>query len=119
MANKSTKLSLATSQNGIPILFLLIAISTQLAVAMPGKDTKPSDSISFTSSDNDWSRDLDNVKPFAPSANAANMDSEIGRLDYKTWLALFSFQSQENSRYSPIWRTVIFDQISGSQPTSQ
>ena len=49
------------------------------------KDTKPSDSISFTSSDNDWSRDLDNVKPFAPSANAANMDSEIGRLDYKTF----------------------------------
>ena len=85
MANFKSKLPLAFSQNGIPISFLLIAIFTQLAIAMPGKDVKPSDSISFTSSDNDWSRDLDNVKPFAPSANAANMDSEIGRLDYKTF----------------------------------
>ena len=62
MANFKSKLPLAFSQNGIPILFLLIAISIQLAVAMPGKDTKPSDSISLTSSETDWSRDLDNVE---------------------------------------------------------
>ena len=85
MANIKSKLPLAFSQNGIPSTLLLIAIFTQLATAMPPKVTKPSDSISFTSMDSDWSRDLDNVKPFAPSANAANMDSEIGRLDYKTF----------------------------------
>ena len=85
MANFKSKLPLAFSQNGIPISFLLIAIFVQLATAMPGKDSKPVDTSTFISTANDWSRDLDNAKPFGPSANAANMDSDYGRLDYKTF----------------------------------
>ena len=50
---------------------------------MPGKASADAE-VSFVSSESDWSKDLDNVKPFGPSANAANLDPQIGYEAYRT-----------------------------------
>ena len=71
---------------------IIVVISSILLLdlfvfADAGKEEKTGKNVlevSFVSSESDWSKDLDNVKPFGPSANAANLDPHIGYEAYRT-----------------------------------
>ena len=83
MAYKTFKLPLTFSQSGILALVFLLAISPQLSLAMKKKpDVHPD--VSFVSSTQDWSKDLENIKPYGPTANAASMDPVTGYQTYRT-----------------------------------
>ena len=84
MAYKTFKLPLTFSQSAILALVFLLAISPQLSLAT--KETKPGahPDISFVSNTEDWSRDLDNIKPYGPTANAASLDPVTGYQAYRT-----------------------------------
>ena len=41
--------------------------------------------VSFVSSTQDWSKDLDNIKPYGPSANHGALDPVTGYQAYRTF----------------------------------
>ena len=66
------------------LIFILIVFSSRLSQVMATKTGNADKSITFISSELDWSKDLDGIKPYGPSANAANMDPNFGYQAYRT-----------------------------------
>ena len=77
MAYKKSSAPLSFAKSAFLLAITIIILSARLSQAMPGKASADAE-VSFVSSESDWSKDLDNVKPFGPSANAANLDPHIG-----------------------------------------
>ena len=83
MAYKKSYSPFSFARGAIFASITLIVLSARPSQAMPGKASADTE-ISFVSSESDWSKDLDNVKSFGPSANAANLDPIIGYEAYRT-----------------------------------
>ena len=69
-------------------LLSLFFILDPVVFVMAGKDEKMGRSVldaSFVSSGSDWSKDLDGIKPYGPSAQSANLSPEIGYEAYRTF----------------------------------
>ena len=83
MAYKKSSAPLSFAKSAFLLAITIIILSARLSQATKGKASADAE-VSFVSSESDWSKDLDNVKPFGPSANAANLDPHIGYEAYRT-----------------------------------
>ena len=106
MAFKTFNSPLSFAHRVTLLIFILIVFSSRLSQVMATKTGNADKSITFISSELDWSKDLDGIKPYGPSANAANMDPNFG---YQAYRALrFKIIRKMISVGPNLWNTMCY-----------
>ena len=72
MAYKKSSAPLSFAKSAFLLAIIIIILSARLSQAMPGKASADAE-VSFVSNENDWSKDLDNVKSFGPGPQACQL----------------------------------------------
>ena len=85
MAYKTSRAPLSFVQSGILLSIFVIVLSAHLSLVNATKAGSTSTSVSFVTSSEDWSKDLDNIKPYGPSANHGALDPVTGYQAYRTF----------------------------------
>ena len=73
MAYKTFRAPLGFVQSGILFSLFVIVLSAHLSLVTAGKTGTTSTSVSFVTSSEDWSKGLDNIKPYGPSAKGCRV----------------------------------------------
>ena len=82
--------------NAMIALLSLFFILNPIVFVMAGKDEKVGKSdldVSFVSSGSDWSKDLDGIKPYGPSAQSASriVEYEVGSIGWHRQHQTFAY----------------------------
>ena len=88
MTKKFGRMRQVVALKAIIALISSILLLDLFVFADAGKDEKMEKNVlevSFVSSGSDWSKDLDGIKPYGPSAQSANLSPEIGYEAYRTF----------------------------------
>ena len=113
MAYKKSYSPFSFARGAIFASITLIVLFARLSQVTAGKASADTE-ISFVSSESDWSKDLDNVKSFGPSANAANLDPIIGYEAYRT--LRFKIIRKLISVGPNLWNTMCYYASKATQP---